>query len=265
MIKCFQTILEVDCVELWSKQHAVTLLPAFAAMLVVAAVLRKLLKNKSERIRMIPIQVAAVLLLLLEVGKQAFSLLRGYDLYCLPFHFCSLFIFMLPIMAFYRGKHKNTVYGITATLCMSVLLLMLIYPCLIYSAGNIENFFKDYLSFHTVVFHNLVMFAAVLIPALGLHTPRKGEGKALALFMIGFCVVSATMAQLLKTNFNNFYTCNIPPLETVRQAVETAAGAIPAMLMYVAIVTVLDILFTQGAYCAYRVVRKAAETREKVI
>lgn len=250
--------------ELWSKQHVITLLPALAVMLVAAAVLHKLLKNKSERIRMIPIQAVAVLLFLLEIGKQAISLSQGYDLYCLPFHFCSLFIFMLPLMAFYRGKHKNTVYGITAALCMSVFLLMLIYPCLIYSAGNIENFFKDFMSLHTVVFHNLVMFAAILIPALGLHTPRKGEGKALALFMVGFCAVSATMAQLLKTNFNNFYTCNIPPLETVRQAVELAAGAIPAMLMYVAIVTVLDILFTQGAYRLYRAVYRAISSKEKV-
>lgn len=251
--------------ELWSMQHAKTLLPALVIMLIAAVALGKLLKQKSERIRMIPVQIVAVVLVLLEIGKQVLSLVQGYDLYCLPFHFCSLFIFMLPIMAFYRGKHKNTVYGITAALCMSVLILMLIYPCLIYSADNIKLFFKDYMSFHTVAFHNLVMFAALLIPALQLHKPAKGEWKKLALFMLCFCVVSATMAQLLKTNFNNFYTCNIPPLETVRQAVESAAGSVPAMLMYVSIVTILDILFTQGAYWVYRGGCKCFCSKEKVV
>lgn len=250
--------------ELWSKQHAMTLLPAFFVMLVLSAVLHKLLKDKSERIRMIPIQIVAVLLFLLEVGKQVVSVYRGYDLYCLPFHFCSLFIFMLPIMAFYRGKHKNTVYGITASLCMSVCALMLIYPCLIYSADNIRYFFSDYLSFHTVAFHNLVMFAALLIPALGVHTPQKGEGKPVALFVLCFCAVSATMAQLLKTNFNNFYTCNIPPLETVRQAVEAAAGTVPAMLMYVLVVTALDIGFVLGSYLLYKTTRKAISNKQPV-
>ncbi len=241
--------------ELWSVQHAKTLLPAFVLMLLLAAVLHKRLKNKSEAVRMIPLQAVAVLLVLLEVGKQGVSLSQGYDLYCLPFHFCSLFIFMLPIMAFYRGRHKSTVRAITAALCMSVLVLMLIYPCLIYGAGNIENFFQGYLDMHTVVFHNLVMFAAILIPALGIHTPAKGEQKPIVMFMLCFCAVSATMAQLLKTNFNNFYTCNIPPLETVRQAVEAACGAVPAMLMYVLIVTALDVLFVLGSYWLYRGIR----------
>lgn len=242
--------------ELWSAEHVKTLLPALAAMLVLAAVLRFALGNRSHKIRMIPIQVIACLLLLLEIGKQAVSLGRGYDLYHLPFHFCSLFIFMLPIMAFYKGKHKQTVYGITAALCMSVCVLMLIYPALIYSASDIQNFFGNYIAFHTVVFHNLVMLAALLIPALRLHEPApKGEVKAVILFVVGFCTVSATMAQLLKTNFNNFYTCNIPPLETVRQAVEAAWGTVPAMLLYVAVVTVLDILFVLGSYWLYRLAR----------
>lgn len=249
--------------ELWSVWHAKTLLPAFAVMILLTVALRAWLKNKSYKVRMIPVQVVAVLLLILEIGKQAVSLSRGYDLYHLPFHFCSLFIFMLPIAAFYTGKHKNTICGITASLCMSVLILILIYPCLIYGAWDIENFFGNYMAMHTVVFHNLVMLAALLFPALELHTPNKTETKPVALFMVCFCVVSATMAQLLKTNFNNFYTCNIPPLEVVRQAVEAACGPIPAMLLYVVIVTILDILFVQGAYWMYRLIRNLI-TRKKV-
>lgn len=241
--------------ELWSAWHAKTLLPAFAGMILLTVVLRIWLGNKPLRIRIIPLQIVAVLLFALEVGKQVISLSKGYDLYCLPFHFCSLFIFMLPLAAFYKGKHENAIRGITAALSMSVLALLLIYPCLIYSAGNIERFFKDYMDMHTVAFHNLVMLTAVLFPGLELHEPCKADMKRVPLFVIGFCAVSATMAQLLKTNFNNFYTCNIPPLETVRQAVQTACGTVPAMLMYVLIVTALDILFVFGSYWLYRLVR----------
>ena len=246
--------------ELWTAEHAKTLLPALGVMLVLAWVLQRVLGNKSHKIRMIPIQVIACLLLLLELGKQAVSLAHGYDLYHLPFHFCSLFIFMLPLMAFYKGKHKQTVYAITASLCMAVCLLMLIYPALIYSDGNIREFFTNYISFHTVAFHNLVMLSAILIPVLKVHEPaKKGEGKAITLFMLGFCTVSAVMAQLLKTNFNNFYRCNIPPLETVRQIVENAWGSVPAMLLYVLIVTILDILFVLGAYRLYLLVRRISQ------
>ncbi len=251
--------------QLWSKEHAITLLPAVAVMPLVGLLLGKVLAHRSEKVRMIPYQVIACLLVIIEIGKQAVSISRGYDLYHLPFHFCSLFIFALPVMAFYNGKYKQTVRAITASLCMAVFLLMLIYPCLIYSAWDIQNFFVDYMAFHTVAFHNMVMFVAVLTVTLPIHTPApKGEPKAAALFMVCFCAVSATMAQLLKTNFNNFYTCNIPPLETVRQAVEAACGPVAAMLMYVVIVTVLDILFVQMSYRLYRLLRRLMGTNRQI-
>lgn len=243
--------------QLWTQEHAVTVLPAFVVMLVLSAVLRRLLGDKPLKIRMIPIQIIACLILVLEIGKQGVSLWRGYDLYHLPFHFCSLFIFMLPIMAFYKGKHREKIFAITAALCMSVLLLMLIYPNLIYSAGNIRAYFTDYMSFHTVTFHNLVMLAAVLIPVLRVHTPApKGEIRTIIWYTVGFCAVSATMAHLLKTNYANYYSCNIPVLETVRLAVEQTAGAIPAKALYILIVSLLNVAFVYGAYWLYRLLRR---------
>ena len=133
--------------ELWTPQHTRTLLPALAVMLLIGIVLRLTMGGKSFKIRMIPIQVIAVILVLLEIGKQAVSFSRGYDLYHIPLHFCSLFIFAMPAMAFYRGKHQKQVFGVTSALCGSVFLLMLIYPNLIYGPWNVEGFFKDYLDF----------------------------------------------------------------------------------------------------------------------
>jgi len=243
--------------ELWTKQHAVTLIPSVAVMIVLTLLLRRWLGDKTHRIRMIPIQIIAVVLLVLEAGKQGYSLYHGYDLYCLPFHFCSLFIFMLPAMAFYRGKYAQQVYAVTAALCASVFALMLIYPNLIYGSWNVDNYFKGYMDFHTVTFHNLVMLAFLLIPALRLHEPQpKGEVKAVLWFTVGFCVVSASMAHLLKTNYANYYTCNIPVLETVRLTVQEAVGALPAKLLYIAIVSALNVVFVYGSYWLYRLVRK---------
>ena len=251
--------------ELWTRQHAVTLLPSLAVMLLIAFGLRLWLGKKTFRVRMIPIQIIAVLIFLLEVGKQGLSLKQGYDLYCLPFHFCSLFIFMLPLMAFYRGKYQQQIFAVTAALCASVFALMLIYPALIYGSWNIDNYFKGYFDFHTVTFHNLVMLAFLLIVALRVHTPApKGEIKAIMWFVAGFCLVSASMAHILKTNFANYYTCNIPVLETVRQAVESAVGAVPAKLLYIAIVSGLNFAFVYGAYWFYRLCLNLTAEKETV-
>lgn len=249
--------------QLWSKEHAMTMLPTLAVMLVIAAVLRIAIGKKSMKIRMILFQVVACILFTIELGKQMVSFTRGYDLYHLPFHFCSMFIFALPIMAFYRGKYMSQVRAVTAAISSAMTLLLYIYPCLIYSAWDVTNYFSDYMAFHTVTFHNLVVLAFILILALDLHTPApKGEQKTVIWFTVCFCAVSATMAQTLKTNFNNFYTCNIPPLETVRQAVQNAVGAVPAQALYIVIVTALDILFVWGSYWFYRLLKKLF-TKEK--
>lgn len=251
--------------ELWTAEHAKTLLPAVAVMAGIALLLRKTIGKKDLKIRMIPFQIISCLLFALEIGKQVMSAIEGYDLYHIPFHFCSLFIFMMPIMAFYNGKHKAAVTAITSAICTATTLLTLIYPCLIYSASDITNFFSDYFSFHTVMFHNIVIFAFILILALELHTPAaKGETKPIILFMICFCAVSATMAQLLQTNYNNFYSCNIPPLEQLRVNMQGILGYGVTQALYIAIVTVLDILFVLGSYWFYRLLRSIVTKKERV-
>ena len=186
----------------------------------------------------------------------------GYDLYHLPFHFCSMLIFLPMIMAFYRGKHERTVRAITTAVAAAVFLLTAIYPDLIYSAQAVKEFTDNFFSFHTVAFHNIAMLLFLLIPALELHDPApKGEPKKAQLFILCFCAVSAAMSYLLKTNFNNFYTCNIAPLEAVRQSVAAALGNTVAAIFYVLIVTVLDVLFVTGSYWFYRLLHKLLQRK----
>ena len=52
--------------ELWTPAHMKTLLPAFLVMAVLSLVFRAILGKKSLEVRMIPIQVIAVILILLE-------------------------------------------------------------------------------------------------------------------------------------------------------------------------------------------------------
>lgn len=243
--------------ELWTPEHARTLLPAVVLMLAAAMGLRAWLGKKPLAVRMIPLQIFTCILLVLEVGKQVLSLWKGYDLYHLPFHYCSLFIFIMPLMAFYRGAHRHKVTTISTAICAAMFVLLMIYPNLIYSAANVREFFTNYFSFHTVAYHNIVAFLLMLIVALDLHTPgEKKEQTAVILAMGIFCVVSASMAHILKTNYANYYSCNIPILETVRLAVANAIGPLVAKLVYIAIVSALNILFTWGVYGLYRLTHK---------
>ncbi len=244
--------------ELWTPEHAKTLLPAVAAMLLVALGLRVWLGKKPLHIRMIPFQIFTCILLAIELGKQILSVKQGYALYHLPFHYCSLFIFFLPPMAFYRGKHRQIMTAVATSMCAAMFLLLMIYPNLIYSAANIREFFTNYFSFHTVAYHNIVVFQLLLILALDLYSPGgKEEHKAVILALVVFCIVSASMAHILKTNYANYYSCNIPVLETVRLAVAGVIGELMAKLVYILIVSALNILFTWGAFGLCRLVKRS--------
>ena len=250
---------------LWTPTHVQTLLPAMIVMLVIAAVLRLTPGTRDRKIRMFPVQILSGVLVLLEIGKQGLSLYRGYDLYHLPFHFCSMLIFLPVIMAFYRGKHEKTISCITTAVLAAVFILTAAYPDLIYSAQAVREFTTNFFSFHTVAFHNLAMLLFLLIPALDLHEPApKGEPKKVFLFILGFCVISASMAHLLQTNFNNFYVCNIAPLEALRLSVEGALGRTAAAIFYVLIVTVMDLSFVTGSYWFYRLIRKLLTKVNKI-
>lgn len=243
--------------ELWSPMHIKTLLPAMAVMLLISIALRALLGKKDIKIRMIPVQVIAVILLLLEVGKQAVSFSRGYDLYHIPLHFCSLLLVTMPAMAFYNGKYVQQVRAVGTAICGAVFWLTAIYPCLIYSAGNIENFWGDYLDFHTVAFHNLAMLAFMIMVALDLHTPApKGEHKLIILFLTAFCAIAAIVSQLLETNYAGFYQCNVGPIEEVRLMLQPIIGYAPAQLIYVFGLTAVHYGFVIGFYCIYKAIRK---------
>lgn len=251
--------------QLWTPTHAAQLLPCLAVMLVLAVLLRLWLGKKPLSVRIIPFQILAVIIVLLEIGKQIVSAADGqYDLYHIPLHFCSLFIFTMPAMAFWRGKGAEKVRGITAAFCTSMALLLLIYPVLIYGDWNINNFFVNYLDFHTVAFHNVVLFAFILLLALRLHPVSvKGELKATLWFTAGFCVVSSVMAQILKTNYANYYSCNIPPLEAVRVSLQGVLGYVPTQILYILIVSALNIGFVYGSYWFFRLVRRLLEGKAK--
>lgn len=247
---------------LWTPEHIRSLLPALGVMILVAMVLRHFLKDKPLRVRMIPIQILTVLLVLAEIGKQVLSFARGYDLYHIPLHFCSLFIFLLPVMAFYRGVHQEKVFAITSSLCMSMTLLLLIYPSLIYSAGNIRDFFHGYFDFHTVFFHNIVLFVTILIVTLCPHTGKsKGLWRPALVFTLVYCIIAAVMAQVLQVNFNNFYSCNVPPLEDLRISMQGTLGYWPTQILYVLIVTVLDIGFVQLSLRLHLLLRRIVNRR----
>ena len=235
--------------ELWSQNHVKTLLPSFIVMIILGVILRIFLGKKPEKIRMIPFQICTVFLLVLEIIKQVKSFIDGYDLYHIPLHFCSLFLYLLPLMSFFSGKHKDRVRAVTTTVCGALFMLMAIYPSVIYSGEAIAGTFNNFWDFHTTVFHTVATFTFVLIVCLDLHTPNfKKDMVSVLVFIAVYCVIAGSMAQILQTNFNNFYHCNVPPLEDLRVSLQSTLGYPLTQTLYVVVVSIVNLIFVTLAY-----------------
>lgn len=198
---------------MWTLTHAITIFPTFVVLFAFAFLIGHLLKGKSELVRTIPLQLIAMALILMELIKQVKALpdYANGNLYALPFHYCSLFLYILPLHSFCRVKPRPIIDALTVMLTASLFVNMFIMPANIYSADNIKNMFREYGSFHTVVFHNLVCLYGMLTISLKAYKMKLGRDILISLaFLSAYVVIATILSFSLDTNFHNLKECNIP-------------------------------------------------------
>ena len=243
----------------WTKEHVYTLIPTMVIEIILAIVIGHFMKGKSDKVRMIPIKIIAVILLLLEVWKQIYSIINGYDLYRLPFHFCSLFLFFVPIAAFYDGKYKDIFRLLSIVISTCLFLFMTIYPNIVYSGDSIIsslNFitFKGgwFIDFHSWVFHGLALFLFFLFVALDVcNLNKKKDLKIIVIAFSIYCLIVGPFSQIVKTNYNNFYHSNAPFIEDIRlKLVESLSWG--GQLIYVLIISIGTILVPIISYFVFK-------------
>ena len=239
--------------NLWTFEHAITLIPTIFVMILITFVLNYYIGEKPLKVRLVPFQVLAVILVISEIIKQTLSIIEGYNLYYLPLHVCSLFIFLIPMFGFYKGKGEDIIKTLCCTVCVALFLFMIVSPSIIYSADNIKGFFKSYDNFHTVFFHNVVLFEFILIIGLNLYSAKEKKHLLPVLFLaLGYSLVASIMAQILKTNFSNFYTCNIGPVNDFVNMVKEKWGYTVGQTIYVCVLFVLHIAFLIFSYQVFK-------------
>ena len=232
--------------------HLITLIPCIVIMIILSIIYSRLTKNSDEKIRMIPIKVIAIILIVLEIIKQIYSFAVGYDLWHIPLHFCSLCIYVVPLFAFYNGKYVDYVRGFSIFVLSIIFLFMLIYPELIYCEDEIKDFFTRFLSFHTVIFHNLVLFAIILIITCKLHKPNtKKDLKSGLIGLSVYCIIASITANIVKVNYNNFYRNSIESIYNLQMLFINKLGWL-GQLIYCFAYVILIILFALLCYSIYR-------------
>lgn len=240
----------------WTPLHAYTLIPQFIIYAVIAFVISRALKDKDYETRLLPLKICTVFLLVLEALKQTASILTGYDLYCIPLHFCSLFLYFHPLACFYKGKYREKFMLLAGVVSSCLFLFMAVYPNVIYSDEAIRSMWNyicgtggSFFELHSVLFHGIGMFTFYLFLFQGLvrFNKKKDIVSIVAAFGL-YCLIVGPFAQLIDTNFNNFVHSNAPFLEEIRLNVINILGNFPGQTVYVLIISAGTVLVPLIAY-----------------
>ena len=225
---------------LWTIEFFWGVVPWFLFFGAFAYMLRSLLKGK-EKAKIWILRGIAITILVLEVAKQikALSNPEGYDRYSLPFHYCSLFLLVLPFHSFATGKLKKYVDGISFATLSSLFFVYIVVPTVLYPAGNFSLYFKNFSSFHTITFHHLVVLYLFLAIAFGSFDLKlKRDFPLIAIILSVFVIISTTLSYTLDVNFHNLKHSNVDIIEnSIRVPLNNALGnggqAIYVALMFV--------------------------------
>lgn len=201
----------------WSTEDKVVLPLTLLGIIVVTLIVWWLLRNKNEKIKIIPLIIIASIMLVLELCKQIISIREGYDLWHIPLHFCSLFIYWFPLMVFTReGRLKN--FGTTMAFACSVSLLACFYcdPSAIIGGDTTANIFKSFFSFNTYTYHHLVFLFLFIGLALDMFKLDKTCFKHVITGITIYGIVAISFAYALDTNYCNLLVSQIDFVEKWR-------------------------------------------------
>ena len=163
-------------------------------------------KNKSKKVRTIPFVVITVVLLIMEVAKQIYSIVNGYDLYYIPLQICSLFLFCFPLAVFARGRVSK--WGWCMCLCLGCSLAFAqLFLSQILTRDYIFKLFTAQgtpFHYHTVFYHHLVVLFFVLMLFLKPYKPDKRDIIPTIILYAGFMIISCIAANVLHTNYSGY-------------------------------------------------------------
>ena len=233
---------------LWTIEFFWGVIPWFLFFASFAFLLRLLLKD-NEKAKIWILRGIAITILALEVGKQVASIIRGYDLYHLPFHYCSLFLLVLPFHAFSFGKFKKYVDGISFATLTSLFFVYMVVPTVLYPKENFSEYFTNFFSFHTITFHHLVVLYLFLAIAFGSFNLKiKRDFPICAIFLSTFVIISTSASYAHNENYHNLLESNVALIkDNIQDPLNKALGW-GGQAIYIALIFVFTTVIALLAY-----------------
>lgn len=231
----------------WSKSDLIVLPIGLCVMFLISMLLNIMLRNKSQKIKQIPLQIVAVIVFSLEIVKQILNIIQGFDTWALPFHYCSLFVFFFPLAQLCGEKLKRIAKPVAFASALTVFCGIYLTPGSILGEAT-ADIFGNFWNFHSFFFHYLVCLYVLLSGFLNDYKPKSDDYMKVFVVIFGYCIFGIVLSYLLNTNYNNFLYSVLDFVENLRIII----GQIPYVIGMIIVVTSGTLLSWYIYYLLYK-------------
>lgn len=199
----------------WTKNEAIIVPVGLVIIILLSIIINFCLRNKSDKIKRIPLFIITIIVLILEIIKQIYSIVVGYNLWKLPLHFCSIFLFVFSFASFGKGTLRKIGDVISLSGGFAVLVAFLVSPRNI--IGNAcDNVFASFDTFHTFTYHFLVFFYFFILIGSNLVQAKFSDLKYVVTAVLGYAIIAIVAGYTLNVNFCSVLHNSYSFLEAIR-------------------------------------------------
>lgn len=180
----------------YSNSDKIVIPVAIAIGIIIGVIMKFTIKK--EKYKRIPFIVISVILLVIEIAKVTIHLVRGtYGVGQYPMHFCSLLLVIYPLASFFGKKVTRIFKPMAFVYSLFATVMLLVNPWAMIG-NNAQRMFKDFLAFHSVLFHVLLMYYWIFDLCLYYYKPKIID----SLFVMGGILFYGSYAIPLAFHFN---------------------------------------------------------------
>lgn len=243
----------------WTDSEKIALPIALLIVFIITIIVYLLTKNKSNKIKKLPLFIVSSIMLCLEVVKQILAI-SDYSYWSIPLHFCSFFLFWTLLATFSKNDNWSKMgYNMSVVFGILFLLLFYINPSTIIGSSS-ENILQSFSSFHTFVYHHLMILFVFLTFSQSQFKPKTNHAIRIFVLYTSYAVLAIAFAHLLQVNFTNLLSSNIPFMQAV---LDNFGIVVYTTIMY--FVGLVGCLGAFGAsYSVYKSVNKSKQRKQKI-
>lgn len=216
---------------------------SFVTLLVIISMLWLALRPSVNR--NVILRMSALFLIALELFKYAYTLATDGSIgaYMYPFNLCSFSLYVMPVVAFGKGKVKSFLTPFTYAVGLLAGTLVLLYPSNV--LGNSDFWFPvtEVLPFHSFIYHGNMVFFSLYMVASKLYRPQFKDFKLALFVLVVFAFFANTLNFLLDQDYMLLREGNGSPFQFLIKDVHYIA--------YLGVMTGLGVLLNVLIYLPY--------------